>query len=290
MLMCTRCGRAWRTALLTASCAMRSSSCSCSGRRPVTMPPPSKVQVTPPGTVERSASCSQRNLQSRAPGLIQAQRHHRAARLGQAVARQFPDQRQGVGQFRAALPAGGEFLHRTELQQDAGEGLRQAVVDLLADARALHEHRGLLGGIRQARQLHGERRLLHQRHQQAAVQDFFRRAREGQCKEADAACPEHQRVDHRALGVLAAVEGQHARPDLARLAADVEINRLTQIAEAGGEHRACHRHAGGVGRLRHLAVAHVRDDAPLLQRILAVRSRRPRWRRTGASPRAACDP
>src|SRR5437588_7669939 len=54
MVMRTVCGRACRTALLAASCAMRSSSCSCSGRRPVATPPPAKVRVTPPGTVERS--------------------------------------------------------------------------------------------------------------------------------------------------------------------------------------------------------------------------------------------
>src|ERR1700722_9463776 len=46
IMMCTLRGRAWRTALLTASCEIRSSSCSCSGFKPVAKPPPSKVLVT----------------------------------------------------------------------------------------------------------------------------------------------------------------------------------------------------------------------------------------------------
>ena len=35
----------------------------------------------------------QRDLESRAPGLIQTQRHHRAARFGEPVARQLADAR-----------------------------------------------------------------------------------------------------------------------------------------------------------------------------------------------------
>src|SRR5688572_1995469 len=38
-------GWACRTALMTASCAMRSSACSCSGGRPVAAPPPSKREM-----------------------------------------------------------------------------------------------------------------------------------------------------------------------------------------------------------------------------------------------------
>src|SRR6185312_17247 len=55
MVIFTVRGCAWRTALLTDSCAMRSNSCSCSGRSPVAIPRPSNVQVTPPVTVDRSA-------------------------------------------------------------------------------------------------------------------------------------------------------------------------------------------------------------------------------------------
>src|SRR6516165_4221752 len=97
----------------------------------------------------------QRELQSRAARLVEPQRHHRAARFGKTVASELPDARERDRQLRAALAAGGEFLHRTELQQDAGEGLGEAVVDLLADAGALHEHRGVLGGVSEAGELHG---------------------------------------------------------------------------------------------------------------------------------------
>ena len=68
---------------------------------------------------------------------------------------------------------GGEFLRRAELHQNSGEGLREAVVDLLADARALDEHRRLLRRIGEARELHGERRLLRERDEQLAVLDVF---------------------------------------------------------------------------------------------------------------------
>ena len=77
-------------------------------------------------------------------------------------------------QLRVLLLAGRELLHRAELHQDAGEGLRQAIVDLLPDARALDQHRRLLRLIGEAGELHGERRLLGERHQQLAVLDVIR--------------------------------------------------------------------------------------------------------------------
>ncbi len=214
MVMRTSCGRAWRTALLTASCAMRSSSCSCSGCRPVVTPPPSKVQVTPPGHGGAVGQLAQGELQARAARLVEAQRHDRATRLGEPVARQIADARQGERELRVALLAGGELLDRAQLHEDAGEGLREAVVDFLADAGALHEHRGFLGRVREPRQLHRKRRLLRERYQELAALHLRGVAAEGQDKEADAAGAEHQRVDHRADTALVAVEVEHARPDL----------------------------------------------------------------------------
>src|SRR2546430_17711530 len=82
---------------------------------------------------------------------------------------------------------------------------------------------------------------------------------------ADAARAEHQRIDDAADRALAAMKGEHARPDLRFLAGDLEIHGLAQLREPRGERRAAHRHAGGERRLRGLSVAHVRDDAPLLQ-------------------------
>ena len=64
------------------------------------------------------------------------------------------------------------------------------------------------------------------------------------------------------------MERQHARPHVARLLCDVEVDRLAQLAEAAGKDGARDGHAGGVRRLRHVAVAHVRHDAPLLHRVL----------------------
>ena len=166
------------------------------------------------------------------------------------------------------LLAGREFLHRSELHQDSGEGLRQAVVDLLADARALHQHRGLLRLVGQAGKLHGERRLLGERHQQLAALHVGRVAAEAQDEEADVAGAEHQRIDDAAGVAFLAVEGQHARPELLRLLLDVEIHRLGRLGEAIAEGGAVHRYAHGVGWLLDAAVVHVGGDAPLLQAVL----------------------
>ena len=141
-------------------------------------------------------------------------------------------------------------------------------MNLLADARAFHEHGGLLGRVGKPRQLHGERRLLRERHQQLALLHVLGVALKGQHQKADAARAEHQRIDHGADRALTAMKGEHARPDLRLLAGDLEIHGLAQLREPRGERRAVHRHAGGEGRLPELPVAYVRDDAPLLQRVL----------------------
>ncbi len=61
---------------------------------------------------------------------------------------------------------------------------------------------------------------------------------------------------------------QHARPDIGGALLDVDVERLELAAEYMRERRALERHARDEGRLRQFAVAHMGEDAPLLQRML----------------------
>ena len=153
-----------------------------------------------------------------------------------------------IGELRAALAAGGELLHRAELQQDAGEGLRQAVVDLLADAGALHEHRGFLGRVGEPGELHGERRLLRERHQQLAARHLLGVAAEAQTRKPTLRAPNTSGIDHDADGALAPVKASSPGQISVCLVGDVDIERLAQIRVARGERRAGDRHAGRVRR------------------------------------------
>ena len=60
------------------------------------------------------------------------------------------------------------LFRSTELHEDAGERLRETVVNFLPDAIALDEHRRRLARMRKPRELDGERRLLPERHEQLA--------------------------------------------------------------------------------------------------------------------------
>ena len=55
------------------------------------------------------------------------------------------------------------FFGGAELHEDAGETLREAVVDFLADAVALGEHRGVLGGHAELLQADAQRDLVRDR-------------------------------------------------------------------------------------------------------------------------------
>src|SRR5690348_6217399 len=73
-----------------------------------------------PGYGGALGQLTQRQLQSRAARLIQTQRHDRAARLGEPIARELTDARECDRQLRAALAAGGKLLYGAKLQQDPG--------------------------------------------------------------------------------------------------------------------------------------------------------------------------
>src|SRR2546430_17598198 len=85
---------------------------------------------------------------------------------------------------------------------------------------------------------------------------------------SDAARAEHQRIDDAADRALAAMKGEHARPDLRFLAGDLEIHGLAQLREPRGERRAAHRHAGGERRLPGPSLAHRREHGAPLQPVL----------------------
>jgi hypothetical protein len=189
----------------------------------------------PTGYRRALSQLAQRQLQSRTARLIQTQRHDRAARFGKPIARELADARECHGELRAALATGREFLHRTELQQDAGESLGEAVMDLLADARALHEHRGFLGRVGQPRELHGKCRLLRQRYQQLAARHLLGLAAEGHGKKSNAAAAEHERVEHGTGNAVGAVELEQAGPCPRFHTGDVHIQRLAQIGVARSE-------------------------------------------------------
>src|SRR5579885_2803229 len=174
----------------------------------------------------------QRQLQPRTTCLIEPQCHDRAPRLRQALAGEIANASQREREARVLLLAGGEFLDRAELHQNAREGLRQPVMDLLADAGALAQNRRLLRLIGEACELHRERRLLRQRDQQLAALHVAGAAAEAQDQEADVAGAEYEWIDHRADVALLPVEGEHARPELLRLLLDIEIHGLGRLAEA----------------------------------------------------------
>src|SRR5216110_2136434 len=99
-------------------------------------------------------------------------------------------------------------------------------MNLMADPGALHEHGGFLGGVGEAGELHGERGLLCERDQELTLLNVLGVALESEDQETHAARAEHQRVDHGTDRALAAVEGEHARPDVAVHTPDVEIERV----------------------------------------------------------------
>src|SRR5262245_35569266 len=106
---------------------------------------------------------AQRELEAYAPRLLRAQRHDGAARLCEAVFRERADAREDGRQRRGTSAVADGFLGGAELHQDAGETLRQSVMDFLADAVALGEHGGLLGGDAELLHADGESRLVRER-------------------------------------------------------------------------------------------------------------------------------
>ena len=64
------------------------------------------------------------------------------------------------GQRRIARALVHGFFGGAELHEDAGEALREAVVDFLADAIALGEHRGVLGGHAELLEADAQRDLV----------------------------------------------------------------------------------------------------------------------------------
>ena len=104
---------------------------------------------------------------------------------------------------RAAPRKALQLFGRAELHENSGERLRETVVNFLPDAIALDEHRRRLAGVRETRELDGERRLLSKRDEQLLRLRADRLAMaERQGDTAHRAIAEHQRDDihaHQAL-------------------------------------------------------------------------------------------
>ena len=130
------------------------------------MAPPSNVHDDAARHRRALRELRERHREAAAPRLFRAQREHRAPRFRQTFLRQIADARRAPR--RAAGPArtAPHLFGRAELHEDAGERLRETVVNLLADAIALDEHRRRLARMRETRELDGERRLLAERHEQ----------------------------------------------------------------------------------------------------------------------------
>ena len=234
-----------------------------------------------PSAVERNGDAAghgralceppQRDLQSRATGLIEPQRHDGAPRLGKSVTREVADAVQDGHELRVLALAGRKFLGSAQLHQDAGERLCKAVVDFLADTRPFHQHGGLFRRIGKPCELHGERGLLRQRDEQLAAADVGRVAPEAQNEEPDVARAEHEGIDDHADGALLTVKREDPGPQLSILPEfrlHVDVYGLVTLRECVGEGRAGERHTRRERRWFELAVLSVGDYTPLLHRVL----------------------
>src|SRR5262249_19133245 len=141
-------------------------------------------------------------------------------------------------------------------------------MNLLSYTGTLDEHRGFLRRVRQACQLHGKRRLLCERHQQLAVLNFRSLATEGQYEESNIAGAKDQRIDQHAAEAFPPMILERTRPDLPVAELGVQVGWLGASAEDFRERGAGERNAGRKWRCRELAFTNVREDPPLLQRVL----------------------
>src|SRR6185437_1181480 len=176
--------------------------------------------------------------ESAAPRLIRAQRHHRAARLGQSLASEVANARKDHTErrvLRKLLLV--RLLSRTELHQDPREGLSETVVDLLPDAVAFHEHRSRLCGAREARQLDGERGLLSERDEELAALDVDRLvAREREPYAPDRAPTEDERQHEQARVTVPAQIVDRLGPEHLRVVLDVDLKRAARLLEKSAQH------------------------------------------------------
>ena len=131
--------RAWRMALVSASCAMpmisRSTPASNAGSSSIT-------SSTGTSLVRRARSTmrTQRRGHVFALAGLRPQRRDRAARLDQMRAREIDGGLEAARQRRRQVRAAGA-LRGLQLHEDRAEPLRQRVVDVAGDAIALFEHR-----------------------------------------------------------------------------------------------------------------------------------------------------
>src|SRR4029079_12130071 len=173
--------------------------------------------------------------------------------------------REDGGQWRTARAVADRFLGGAELHEDAREALREAVVDLLADAVALGEHGGFLR--RDAELLHadGERGLVREReHDLHALGRQWLGLPEHEREEPDVALAEDEW--HQIGGAMPAllVPARGFGPQRTIELLDLEEHRTVALLEQVREARVAARHDGGEGRLADLAVFDVQKDAPLL--------------------------
>ncbi len=137
-------------------------------------------------------------------------------------------------------------------------------MNLLSDARAFHQNRGLFGGVGQAGQFDGERCLLGQSDQQFAVLHIGRRAPEAEDEKPYVARGKHQRIDHDADIALAPMKREHPGPNLPIILLDIDVQRLELPPEHFSERRTGERHAGSERRLFKLVVTNVSENPPFL--------------------------
>ena len=199
--------------------------------------------------------------------LFGPQRAHRAARLGQAILREIADPREDRRQRRVARAVVHGFFRGAELHEDAGEALREAVVDFLAHAVALGEHRRGLRGHAEFLDADRQRRLVRERHRELGAlggQRFV--LAEHEADEAHAVLAEHQRQQVRALVSFARVPLGDAGPrePVERLEwiEDGFAELLEDIADAG----LFFRRRALEGRLGDAAVLDEHEDLPAIVR------------------------
>jgi hypothetical protein len=193
---------------------MRSSSCWRSGASPVAAQ--RAFEAAGHASLHGGAlgERAQRQLQAHATRLFGAQRHDGTACLGQAFLGEVTNAVEDFRQRRIARTLVHGFFRRAELHEDAGEALRQAVVDLLADAIALGQHRGILGCHAELLETDAQRHLVRDGQRQFGAFGAERLALAEH--EADAALAravaEGQRQQVGALVALAGMPVGDARP------------------------------------------------------------------------------
>src|SRR6185437_15247892 len=173
---------------------------------------------------------AQGDFQPGAASLIQSQGHHGTPCLGEAITRQIADTDKNGVQLGVLALARWELFGRAKLHQDSGEGLRQAVMYFLADARALDQNGGFLGGVREPCELNGESCLLSKSYEQLTALHVLGVPAETQNEETNITAAKYKWIDDYAGVALAAVERERAGPDVRRVLVKTEVLRFLPVS------------------------------------------------------------